>query len=199
MHHSAQPFQCLPTPFWVKTKVLTGSSPLLLLQLHLLLLILSNSTSAALASALFLGHTRHTPALGFCWVVSSAWNTPHPRHPHSWISLPSLYLGTKFNFTLFSHLVMSASVQPYACSLPGSSVHGILQTLEWVAISFSKGCSWPRDWTRVSSPALAGKLFTPEPVGSPSIFLVSLHWSSLFELQFTFPIWSSHWFFLYCF
>ena len=34
-------------------------------------------------------------------------------------------------------------------SPPGSSVHGILQTrmLEWVAVSFSKGSSWPRDWT----------------------------------------------------
>ena len=35
------------------------------------------------------------------------------------------------------------------CGLPGSSIHGILQAriLEWVAISFSKGSSWPRDWT----------------------------------------------------
>ena len=32
------------------------------------------------------------------------------------------------------------------------SVHGIFQPriLEWVAISFSKGSSWPRDWTCVS-------------------------------------------------
>ena len=31
----------------------------------------------------------------------------------------------------------------------GSSVHGILQArmLEWVAISYSRGSSWPRDWT----------------------------------------------------
>ena len=38
------------------------------------------------------------------------------------------------------------------CSLPGSSVRGILQAriLEWAAISFSRGSSWPRDWTRVS-------------------------------------------------
>ena len=38
------------------------------------------------------------------------------------------------------------------CSLPGSSVHGISQTwiLEWVAISFSRVSSWPRDWTQVS-------------------------------------------------
>ena len=35
---------------------------------------------------------------------------------------------------------------------PGSSVHGILQIriLEWVAIPFSRGSSWPRDWTWVS-------------------------------------------------
>jgi len=37
------------------------------------------------------------------------------------------------------------------CSLQGSSVYGIFQTiLEWVAISFSRGSSQPRDQTRVS-------------------------------------------------
>ena len=37
------------------------------------------------------------------------------------------------------------------CSLPGSSVHGISQAriLEWVAISSSRGSSWPRDQTHV--------------------------------------------------
>ena len=41
---------------------------------------------------------------------------------------------------------------PMDCSLPGSSLHGILQTtvLEWVAISFSRGSSRPRDRTQVS-------------------------------------------------
>ena len=36
--------------------------------------------------------------------------------------------------------VMSDSWRPYDCSLPGSSVHGILQvrTLEWAAVSFSR-------------------------------------------------------------
>ena len=36
--------------------------------------------------------------------------------------------------------------------LPGSSVHGILQAkiLEWVAIPFSRGSSWPRDQTHIS-------------------------------------------------
>ena len=49
---------------------------------------------------------------------------------------------------------------PVDCSLPGSSVHGILQVrvLEWVAISFSRGSSRPRDWTQVSG--IAGRCFT---------------------------------------
>ena len=44
---------------------------------------------------------------------------------------------------------------PMDCSLPGSSVHGILQAriLEWVAILFSRGSSQLRDWTQVFSTA----------------------------------------------
>ena len=38
------------------------------------------------------------------------------------------------------------------CSPTGSSVHGISQEriLEWIAISFSRGSSWPRGWMHVS-------------------------------------------------
>ena len=41
---------------------------------------------------------------------------------------------------------------PTDCSPPGSPVHGIFQArvLEWVAISFSRESSLPRDWTQVS-------------------------------------------------
>ena len=41
---------------------------------------------------------------------------------------------------------------PMDCSLPGFSIHEILQAriLEWVAISFSRRSSWPRNWTQVS-------------------------------------------------
>ena len=41
---------------------------------------------------------------------------------------------------------------PMDCSLSGSSVHGIFQTrvLEWIAISFSRGSSRPRNRTQVS-------------------------------------------------
>ena len=49
---------------------------------------------------------------------------------------------------------------PMDCSPPGSSVHGILQAriLEWVAISFSRGSSQPRNRTQVSS--IAGRFLT---------------------------------------
>ena len=49
------------------------------------------------------------------------------------------------------------------CSLPGSSVHGIFQAriLEWVAMPFSRGSSWPRDGIHMSmSPTMADGFFT---------------------------------------
>ena len=61
---------------------------------------------------------------------------------------------------IYSHLWWSEKVtqscptlcDPVDCSPPDSSVHGILQAriLEWVAISFSRGSSQPRDPTWVS-------------------------------------------------
>ena len=49
---------------------------------------------------------------------------------------------------------------PWTITMPGSSVHRVLlvRLLEWVAISFSRGASWPRDWTWVS--CIAGGFFT---------------------------------------
>ena len=53
-------------------------------------------------------------------------------------------------------------------SLPGFSVHWIFQAriLEWVAISFSRESSWPRDWTRVFCIS-RWIFFTTEPPGKP--------------------------------
>ena len=55
------------------------------------------------------------------------------------------------------------------CRPPGSSVHGISQVriLEWVAISFSRGSSWPRNQTHIS--CIAGRFFTTEPPGMPAL------------------------------
>ena len=63
---------------------------------------------------------------------------------------------------------------PMDCSLPGSSIHGILQArlLEWVAISFSRGSSQPRNKTWVS--CISGKFFYHlSHQGSPESMLSS--------------------------
>ena len=53
------------------------------------------------------------------------------------------------------------TLQPMDCSLPGSSVHGVLQAriLEWVAVPVSRGSSQSRVWM---NPCLhiASKSFT---------------------------------------
>ena len=65
---------------------------------------------------------------------------------------PSLIYSLKVKSV--SRSVMSDSCDPMACTLPGSSVHGILQAriLEWVAISFSRDL--PNQEIEPTSPAL---------------------------------------------
>ena len=60
---------------------------------------------------------------------------------------------------------------PVDCSLPGFSVHGILQAriLEWVAIPSSKGSSQPRD--QPVSPALQVYSSPLSHLGSPVTFV----------------------------
>ena len=57
---------------------------------------------------------------------------------------------------------------PMDCSLPGFSIHGIFQARipEWVAISFSRRSSQPRDPTRVSP--FAADALPSEPPGNIS-------------------------------
>ena len=67
-------------------------------------------------------------------------------------------------------LLLFSDIWPFetSCSMPGSSVQEIFQVriLEWVAISFSKGFSQSRDWTRAFY--IVGGFFTTEPPGKPS-------------------------------
>ena len=83
---------------------------------------------------------------------------------------------TEFRGHLVSHLDLNVSVVKCVCAQlfscvwlfcgpldripPGSSIHGFFQAriLEWVAISYSRGSSPPRDRTRVS--ALQADSFT---------------------------------------
>ena len=61
-----------------------------------------------------------------------------------------------------------ALCDPVDCSPPCSSVHGIFQArvLEWVAISFSRGSSRPRDRTQVSR-IVSKTLYLLSHQGSP--------------------------------
>ena len=66
------------------------------------------------------------------------------------------------------------------CSMPGSSVLEVLQAriLEWVAICFSRGSSWPRDWTGVS--CITGRFFTVWATSGAQCLLecaqIHIHW-----------------------
>ena len=69
----------------------------------------------------------------------------------------------------FSHVQLR---DPLNCSLPGSSVHGILQTrtLEWVAMLSSRGSSQLRDWTCISCVSwVSWGFFSTEPPRKPHI------------------------------
>ena len=74
---------------------------------------------------------------------------------------------------------------PVGFSPPGSSVHGILQARipEWVAISFSRGSSWPWDQTLVSCLGDTGEvLYTPLFLTLPQHF--QSFWSNPYLQQF---------------
>ena len=64
-----------------------------------------------------------------------------------------------FAEVLVAHLCPTLC-NPMDCSLPGSSVHGVLQARiqEWVVILFSRGSSQHRDQIQVS--CIAGRFFT---------------------------------------
>ena len=80
------------------------------------------------------------------------------RLPHVWPQEGPCCLHLSF---LICEVAQSCPTlcNPMDCSPPGSSIHGILQAriLEWVAISFSRGSSQPRDQTQVS--CVAGRRF----------------------------------------
>ena len=90
----------------------------------------------------------------YCWstdgekcMLQISWNWP----------LVFLFLTEIRRLSLAFYLYIVPSLcptlcNPMDCSLPGSTIHGILQAriLEWVAISFSRGSSWCRDWTCMS-------------------------------------------------
>ena len=56
-------------------------------------------------------------------------------------------------------------------SLPGSSVHGIIQAklAQWVVISYCRGSFWPKGWTHISCVSCIGRFFTTSSVQFSSV------------------------------
>ena len=82
-----------------------------------------------------------------------------PNFPRAWCSA-----------CMLNHFIRVWLCNSVECSLSSSSVHWILQAriLEWAAMPFSRGSSWPSDWTQpLMSPALAGGFFTTSATGKP--------------------------------
>ena len=98
-----------------------------------------------------------------------------PKNAEKWECREKVTVKLEFQLYYFSWKKEKKEVtqscltlcNPVDCSLSGSSVHGILQAriLEWVAISFSRGSSQPRDGT--GSPALQADALPSEPPGKP--------------------------------
>ena len=68
------------------------------------------------------------------------------RVGHNWTTFTSLHINTHTHSAAAAKSLQSYPTlcNPMDCSLPGFSIHGILQarTLEWVAISFSNAWEW---------------------------------------------------------
>ena len=121
----------------------------------------------------------HQPELPWPWSHPLSRGISHP--------ITGLCIGTKRPRKCVSHSVVSNCLRSHGLSLVGFSVHGILQAiiLEWVGISFSRGSSRPKDWTRVS--CIAGGLFIIWATGKPTkaqVFLWIWHfWSTISTLE----------------
>ena len=126
-------------------------------------------------------------------VINEWWGRSKGHKGHTGIQWPNM--NTKINYTQASLMVqwlriflpMQGKVKkvldtqscltlcdPMDCSQPGASVHGIFQAsiLEWVVMPFSRGCSWPKDWTWVS--CIAGRFFNHlSHLGSPKLYLAA--------------------------
>ena len=113
-------------------------------------------------------------------------------HAHSLLHLPSFSLTLSLSAFLCVFLCFSICIpllcihvhakslqscptlcDPMDCSLPGSSLHGVLQArrLEWVAVPFLQGIFPPQGWNCISGVSCTGR----RVLGSPSLLYLLLH------------------------
>ena len=126
------------------------------------------------------GQHRHLYVVTMQMRVTCSAGLQLPRHRElKWRLCPAILTKGKntemvpFNQVplLTEHVLVTQSYltfcDPMYCSLPDSSIHGILQSriLKWEAIPFSKGSSWPG--IKPVSPSLQAVSLLPEPPRKP--------------------------------
>ena len=122
-------------------------------------------------------HRKNCTRLAFNW-----------RH----CSIPNACLLIEINKMLLHTCIICVCTEhaptlcnPMDCSPPVSSVHYTLlaRILEWIAISSSRGTSWPRDRTQT---ALAGRFLTTELPGKPYWYNIHFRIRVFFILKIPF-------------
>ena len=99
-------------------------------------------------------------------VVFTATSMPHQHSP---LARHVLLVDSQLKPCCCSLVTKLCPTLPMDCIPPGSSVHAISQSriLEWVAISFSRGSSQPRNWTHIS--CIGRQILYTEPPGKPQL------------------------------
>ena len=126
----------------------------------LTLKMIGHVTSALLCHIYSTIYSSPKTSLEYLLSTSAHWRSRENSHRMVDTSFTQVGTGTGVNRKKVKLLSRVWLCNPMDCSLPGSSVHAIFQArvLEWVAISFSRGSSWPSDLTWVS--CIAGRCFT---------------------------------------
>ena len=96
------------------------------------------------------------------WVLKTLWRRKWQPSPVLWVQKHShTHTHTHTRYVVVVLVMKSCLTLCHYMdySPPFSSVHGIIQAriLEWVAISFSRGSSWPREQTHISSVSSIGR------------------------------------------
>ena len=99
------------------------------------------------------------PQKGSCKMRNTKGNTQRTDLPITLKPVRDTILLVRIVLYWTSEQVKLLSCVRLFATPPVSSIHGIFQArvLEWVAISFSRGSSQPRDWTQV--PRITGRYF----------------------------------------
>ena len=119
-----------------------------------------------------------------CWqyIAPITWQQPKQiflnkafdRNHFEWYFILSAFNYHCYFIHVLSELSQSCPTlcDPMDCSLSGSSVHGIFpaRVLEWIAISFSRGPSRPRNQTWVS--CIADGCYTMGAIGEAQLIHV---------------------------